>query len=619
VTALLDRLQGLGRWSGLLLGLALFALAAWQLDWLGAELFSPINHGRNEDWDWQLTLYEACRVALVEYRQLPLWNPWTQGGVPLLANPEFPALYPPFLLIVWLGTDAGLKAWLLLHQGLVILGGYVAGREAGLSRVSAHGAALAWLCSAFVPGFILVGHVMYLPLGWLPLAWVAQRRGRWPLAGACLALSFLGGGHYLLLYGALWLGFDALLRGLRRDRLRWLGLVLGLNAVLIGCTWAWWPLAIGGVLALAWQRPAGLRHTLPPMVGAGALAALLLGVKLATAPALFARAERLASQASLRVADDYDLVGAFQVLTGAVERLSGHEGQNVFWHPAPVVLGLVGLGLLAMRRPAFGLVGLGFWCLGWGGATPVNLLDGLHRVPGFDLIRVVERYSLMWTPFLGWGLGAALDAAWRRFRWAGGLPVIALVGWWVAVAAPQAAQAQRLGPGRSVEVAAGAFVQTRSELTNYEAVQARKGKLDCWTTAWLEDPSEALRAVGEEGYRGEAWRLEDGTELPVDWSPAAIQVGLPEAGTVVLNQNAFDGWRVGGRVAGSHQGLIAAELPAGLYTFRYRPPGLRLGVGLSVVGLVLLVVYGRRRARVLPATGSGPTPTGPAGAPRGAA
>jgi len=600
------------------LGLALCALAAWQLSWLGADLQAPINHGRNEDWDWQLTLYEACRVALVEFGQLPLWTPWTQGGVPLWANPEFPALYPPFLLILGLGTDAGLKVWILLHQVLLVVGGYAAGRQAGLGPVASHGAAVAWLCSAFVPGFIQAGHVMYLPLAWLPLAWVAQQRGAWAWAGACLALSFLGGGHYLLLYGALWLALDAALRGLEPGRLWPLGLVLWLNGVLLGWHLLAWPVGLAGLAALAWQRPRGWRWTLPPMLGAGAIAGLLLGAKLATAPALFARAERLTPQASLRVADDYDWSTAWAVLTGVSERLSGHEGQNVFWHPVPVLLGLLGLGLLVWRRPVFGVLGLTWWSLGWGGATPVNLLEGLHRLPGFELIRVIERYSLVWTLFLGWGCGAVLDEAWRRARWPGALPVGAALAWWCVTATPRAAQAQQLGPGRTSQVAPAAFAQTRSELTNYEALQAGQGKLDCWTTAWLEDPSPALRARGEEGYRGEAWTQGDGASLAIDFTPSVVSVTLAEPATVVLNQNAFHGWQVGGEPAGAHQGLVAQALPAGTHAFSYRPPGLGLGLGLSALGLLALAGCARRRAPDPPATESERPPTASAPAPPGA-
>jgi len=594
------------RWAGpaagWALGLALCALAWWTFGWLGASLDAPINHGENEDWDWQLTMYEASRAILMEHHRLPAWTPWTQGGVPLLANPEAPFLYPPFALVLALGTTAGIKVWVLLHLWLLVYAAWLAGREIGLSPAAAHGAALVTLCSAFLPGFIQYGHIMYLPLGWLPLAWVAQRRGRWPWAGAALAMSFLAGGHYLLVYGALWLGIDGLLRGLERERLRWLAAPLVLNGLLMGQGWAAWPLGLALAAAALYQRPGDPRRAVGPALMAGAIAALILGVKLACAPALFERAERLAAQVSVSVADPYTPMEAWRVLVGALERPSGHEGQNVFWHPAPVVLGLAGLAWAGWRRPLWGVAGLIWWNLGWGGATPVNLLQGLHRLPGFDLLRVVERYSLVWTLFLGWGAGAAIDASWRRWRPAGALAAAAmLVYTWHA--APQAASLMRLGPGRQVEVARGDFLQTDDDLSNFEAAQANRGKIDCWTTAWLADPAPGLRAAGAPGYRGEVWLAETGAALPAKLSPGLVEVGVPRDGTVVVNQNAFRGWEVHGGPASAREGLLAAELSAGIYTFRYRPPGLTLGLILSALGLAALAVFARSRAPA-PATRS---------------
>ena len=589
---------------GLMLGLALCGLAAWQLDWLGAGLWDPINHGENEDWDWQLTMYEATRTAVMDHRQIPGWTPWTQGGVPLWANPEFPGLYPLFWLIPALGTSAGLKVWTLLHLWLLVLGGYVGGRTAGLSPVASHGAALLTICSAFVPGFIAYGHIMYLPLGWLPIAWALQRSGRWAWAGAALAMTFLAGGHYLLLYGALWLGLDGLLRALSEGggaaRLRPLAAALLLNGLLLGQSWAAWPLGLGLLAACAWAArgasPTGLVRSLAPVAGAGALAGLLLASKLTTAPALFERAERLTAQLSLSVADPYTPALAWAVLTGAAERLSGHEGQNVFWSGVPVVLGLGGLALAGWRRPALGVMGLTWWCLGWGGSTPVNLLEALHRLPGFELIRVVERYSLVWTLFLGWGAGLLVDEAWRRWRPATAAPLGLLV-YWVIIASPRAATDQRLGPGRHSQVPAGDFVQVEDELSNYEAVRANRGKLDCWTTAWLADPSPALRPVGHPEYRGEAWRLETGEALPVSITPSVITVDMgPRGGTAVINQNAFRGWTADGAPAGSHEGLLSAPLGPGERALSYRPPGLPLGAALSLVGLAALFGFARSRA-----------------------
>jgi hypothetical protein len=344
------------RWGPLAIGLlgvvALTWLAWWQFRWLGTDLETPISHGINEDWDWQLGFYEASRISLMEHGQLPAWNPYVQGGVPLLANPESPFLYPPFLLVLVFGSSAGLKLWVLFHLAALAGAAWWAGRAQGLGPIEAHAAGLLMLCSAQLPQQTAMGHIMYLPLCWLPLAWIASRAGRWRLAGLCLAMPVLAGAHHVFLYALLLLGVDAIFRMLDPKRAWALGLWLLLNLMLLGQGWALWPMAALGLAALGWQRPHPRgRLWVEPAAVAGAvlLAALLCGPKLLTVPTLWARAERLAPQLVFSIADDYGPWRALQVLLGLVDRPSAHNGQNVLYGAAPLLL--AGLGLVASAPP----------------------------------------------------------------------------------------------------------------------------------------------------------------------------------------------------------------------------------------------------------------------------
>ncbi len=588
----------LRRWGPELLGLvgllALAWLAWWQLRWLGAELHTPISHGVNEDWDWQLSFYEVSRLSLLEHGQLPGWNPFVQGGVPLLANPESPFLYPPFVLVLLFGSSAGLKLWVLLH--LVALAGacWWLGRDLGLGPLEAHGAGVLALVSAQLPAQTAMGHIMYLPLCWLPLAWLALRRGRWRLAGLCLAMPILAGAHHVFLYAVLLLVLERLLRLLAPERLWALGAWLALNLLLLGQGWAFWPMLVLGLLALAWQRPhpeGGRWQGLLLLGGALLLAVLLCGPKLATLPTLWARAERLVSQQVFSVADDYGPLGALQVLLGWVPRPSAHNGQNVLYSPVPLVLAGLGVVVALRRKPVPALLGLLFLNFGWGGATAVNLLQGLHRLPPWDHIRVVERYGGVWTLFLGFFAAWAVHWAWRRpgwQRWVLGSPALLAVGWHLWVAAPEAAWHYHIGAGRPHPIpAAGDFVQVDDELTIWESMQANRGKPRCWTTAWLMDPGP-VKAHGEDGYVAEV-AMADGTPVPATVTPNLIAFEAPHAGWLVVNQNAFEGWYYDGQPAGSADGLLTVEVAAGAGELVYRPPGLGSGLLMALLGVALLL------------------------------
>ena len=598
----------LRRWGPEVLGVlgivALAWLAWWQFRWMGTDLHTPISHGINEDWDWQLGFYEASRLSLLEHGQLPGWNPFVQGGVPLLANPESPFLYPPFVLVLLFGSSAGLKLWVLFHLAALTGACWWAGRVQGLGPLEAHGAGVLALCSAQLPAQTAMGHIMYLPLCWLPLAWIAARRGRWRLAGLCLAMPILAGAHHVFLYALLLLAVDAVLRMLEPERAWVLGAWLVLNLLLLGQPWAFWPMAALGLVALGWQRPHpdGLPwRNLAVVAGAVMLAALLCGPKLATLPTLWARAERLAPQLTFSVADDYGPRLALQVLLGQVDRLGAHNGQNVLYSPVPLVLACLGLVWALRRKPAMALAGLFFLNVGWGGATPVNLLEVLHRIPPWDHVRVVERYGAVWTLFIGWFAAWGLWGLWRLrrpgwLRWVLGPLAVLAVAWHVSVAAPKAAWHYHTGPGRPHEVPpAGDFVQVDDELTIWESMLANRGKPRCWTTAWLADPGPVL-AQGDPGYQGEV-HMAGGAAVRAAITPNLIRFEAPTAGTLVVNQNAFAGWEYRGVPAGSVDGLLSAEVDEGPGELVYRPPGLTLGFLLYLAGLVVLAWPLARRAR----------------------
>ena len=548
------------RWVGLGLGVLICALAAWQFQGLGASWTAPIPHGVNEDWDWQLTAWELGRRAMLD-GQWPEWNAFTQGGQPLFANPETPYLYPGFLALLPWPTEQAMRMLLLAHLWLMVWGFYALGRSWGLRPWSAHAASVLLLCSAFLPEFMAWGHVMFLPLGWLPLALVASHRGRWWLAGLCLAMPALAGGHYLAIYGVLLLLADGVARSLEAGRLRWLALGLAANGLLLGLpAWTMAPVLLGALLVQKVGRHEGWR-----LLGTLAVAALLTAPKWLTLLLVAEHLQRFGQVHGAVIADVYSVDMAVDVLRGALDRPSGHEGQNVFWTAVPL-LGLPGLLWAGWRRPAMAAPLWLFWCLGWAGATPLNLWAPIHELPGLSSLRVVERFSLLWTPALGYGLGLLAD----RVRF-GGAALGALLVWQVWVGAPQAAGLQRKGPGPEAVLPVGDFVQTRDELTNLQALRANRAKVDCTSAAGLAEPAP-VRAVTDPGYRGEAWTSSGPQDLRVQGDRL---LSVPGA---TVNQSWLPGWPG----EPSPEGFV--QLPEG--QAEYRAPGLRPGLGLMLLPLL---------------------------------
>jgi len=143
---------------------------------------------------------KAELAAALHRGALPLWSPGIGTGLPLLAEGQVGALYPPnWLLFGMLPLGAALAATALLHLLLAGVGSFFLMREHDIEPVPALLGVL-----VFVFGAFFVEHLKHLNMlqsaAWLPWAlWCVQRSVRrrdlrWLLAaGAIVALQLLAG------------------------------------------------------------------------------------------------------------------------------------------------------------------------------------------------------------------------------------------------------------------------------------------------------------------------------------------------------------------------------------------------------------------------------------------
>ena len=61
-----------------------------------APLFASAQGLGILDWDQHLFYYASVLKNVVEYGQMPFWNPWYCGGNVLWQNPQIPLLSPAF-------------------------------------------------------------------------------------------------------------------------------------------------------------------------------------------------------------------------------------------------------------------------------------------------------------------------------------------------------------------------------------------------------------------------------------------------------------------------------------------------------------------------------------------
>ncbi|MFN7944592.1 MAG: YfhO family protein [Blastocatellia bacterium] len=141
--------------------------------------------------------------------QLPLWNPYTFGGMPLLANVYTGALYPPNWLFAILSPSVALNVLMITSAQLALTGTYLFARRIGMTRLAALLAGLIFTFSGFFIGHL--DHIHRLTaIVWLPWVLLAieqlylKAEWRWVVFGAAvIALQLFAGDPQMTLYTAM--------------------------------------------------------------------------------------------------------------------------------------------------------------------------------------------------------------------------------------------------------------------------------------------------------------------------------------------------------------------------------------------------------------------------------
>jgi hypothetical protein len=395
------------------------------------------------------------RRSLLEWGQIPLWNPMILSGAPFFADPLSGLWYPPIWLASWLAPGLAFNLLIYLHLLWAGLGTWRLARRIGLSDPAACLAGLAFSGAPKLLGHVGLGHVsLVFAVCWTP--WVllavdsAARKVRVPalprvrsaaLAGAAAGLVFLIDPRwfpYVLVLSIPYAAWTAAHSHKPTGSSEWgrsLG-SLGVGALA----------SIGIAAALALPLSEFLRLSTRAMLSAGEAAAFSL--PLGKLPNLLAP----------------DLAGwpEWQTYSGAVVlflagvALTFDWRRSVFWSLAAGAMLLLGLGsasplypllrtavpgLAQLRVPARSLFGSGF-------AFSILAGYGLHRILTGEfavkrLLRLAVAIALA-TLISGWAAASQAAAGARLTIWLPHLVSVGLVGAAVAWAA-----VSRRGGGRA--------------------------------------------------------------------------------------------------------------------------------------------------------------------------
>jgi len=554
--------------------LALFAAVSLCAAWV------PLGQvgAANDFYDTHLVQpYEEAAVRTVlEYRQLPLWNPWVCGGTYAPGGPYARFDSPAFALSLAFGARRaeGLILWLLLLLGM----------EGAFRWTRFHtGSALAAL--AVAPAFALNGFFgVCWSLGWI--IFVGFELVPWALLGAARVARGEAAGIGLLAASfALMLGFGGTYP-------------VPLCAVACALEWGrglWQSRARGRWPAIAWLSVAAALFT----AGASAFRLWPVLETMGAVPRVMAGAPAHSLEEMMRM---------------AFWPASGGGGTDAVMYVGPALLPLAAAAVWARRRPLWPVAFLALlvWLASGYAPRPWPVAFAyLRELPIFGSLRYPERFlipaSLFFVECAAVGLAFVLAVARRgrrRRAWAlgaAGMVLAAVVNWGLQVK-EFGALAERSTLVAPVPRVDQPFAQSRgNRWAQTDLFWINRGSIACGE-AFPVPMSERLRGdAPQEEYLADATA---GTARRVLWSPNRIDVDVDATRPTELwiNQNWHPGWLANVGEVVSRDGLLAVKLPAGhqRVSLRFWPRSAMGGWAVSALAVCLWVWLTRRGRRASP-------------------
>ena len=639
--------------------LLLAAVSTLAMGAFWAPAFETLGATGYGDWQWFHHMWEAGRTSIVRWGELPVFDPYHCGGVPLWGNPQAQVYSPTWWIFALpFGTAVGHKLYLVAHAIVGHAGFYVLSRRLwGFSQPAAFLGATLWAASGFFAWHGAGGHATFISFYWAPWLLLSWRRAEYDLRHAApvaliMAVTVAEGGHYPFPYFVLWLTFDLLLRLVDRPKSAWpmlRGALLSGGLAVLVCAYRIVPILLTVLdhphevvdhdaltpdeilfMLTSAQGPTAWPHRwvwneYGGFIGWGAIGLAALGA-VASVSALVG--QRIGTLGRF-VMPAILLVASFLLLRHGFE-LPSHPlfGDWLRWGVmATGALGVAGsaLGLVnprparpsGIREPMFLLLGaIFFFLLTQGAASEHHPWPLLQELPFYRSIHVPSRFRVLLTFYLAGLAGVAFDALrlWLsrvRLPRSGvgvreALPFMILLGVLLNLYVVNLGINDRWdGPmlhGSDVEPRFHLLRERYRYLADYADYPWRNvGTRECYDPIpWVISPRLWLGDEPQVHLEPES----AGRVVASDRTSRTLwaDVELTEPATLIFNQSTMPGFEVNEGTIGERDGLMTVAVASPgtrRIRLRYAPPDLPWVLGLSALGVLACVWVargGRRRA-----------------------
>jgi len=497
-------------------------------------------------WDWSEKLSHAWATvnSIEAFHQLPLWDPYSCGGMPLFANPLFSGLTPWFGLDLIFGPIVGVNLQIPIHLAIAWAGGYVLARCLGMSVAGRITCASIFSASSWFFVQVVVGHFEMMATAYLPwiiaFFWESVRRHRMTLclvAALLVAVAFGEGGIYVCARAAIIIPLLAMFLALtRQDK---------------------WPVQVLLVFAVA--------------------AAGFSAIKLLPSAQLIRLHPRFIYDPEYNPVSTllYAIFTRNQYWDHPKPPPGGFYEFGAYLSPIAAVMALIGIAASPRRSTPWLLGAVVLFTLSVGSPRWWFPWALLRHLPVFSSMRIPS-ISLQTGFVLMVAILSALGGEFLSTRWQRPGIALALI---LAFAATYDAWVVTMPNARVTVMHQPGPVPANRDFSQFfdgpfnmfATAISNQGSVYCNESLNFSNLPESVQGSNQSGYLGEQYLIGPGSVSLLRWTPNALTFYVDAQGKdrrsriMVVNQNYDPSWRVnsGSGEVFSEGGLIGVRVPEG--------------------------------------------------------
>lgn len=550
-------------------------------------VFRNINNLGIHDWDQYLLYNGVPRWTILEFKQLPLWNPYYCGGNALLANPQSSFLNPLFIFVLIFGEVIGLKISIFIYLIIGLFGMFLLARYLKISLISSYLSAFLFMLSGSYAMHLSVGHTTWMQLALIPYVFLFYLKGLKEikyifLSALFMAFIFLGGFIHLLPFIAFFLIFYSVLatfKNWKKYRMKYLKNLIIIFLLFIFLSSIKLIPMLYFTQEYSFEKMDVQDNSFKKMIEALTFRDV---------------------ESRMDYMYDYDLNG-FGVAWG------WHEYHS-YIGLLPLILFLVGFVFLFRKEWPLVSIAIIFFLMALGDNAVINIWELLRQLPFISNLHGPSRILIMFVFPVSLIIGKFTSIfenkkklfkfRSRKFNIFGLILILFVLSIFVDLFLVNASLFKHAFVVKPINIEKQEFTQItdNGNKAQYPTFLANQGIVNCY-----ERVKPKLQAIPKfdsktgtvyTNYIGEAYILENNKPQQITYfSPNKVKIKTNESGTLVLNQNYVNGWRIKNNVIKNVNGLIGAEVEKDKeVVFYYLPISFVFGSIISIISLIFSMI-----------------------------